>query len=515
MNYTKEDLLNKLVAEGMRMRFGSHPSKWVKLRAVAELRRIHMEGYVDYYLTAFWIFRFQAFGAGIAYWGRGAMNSSLVCYCLHLTEVDPIRYALHAERFVNEEPPKFQFDVEESRYAEFMKIVEEQLAANAEEYDVEVIREHLLEDITPVAYLSRRKESELPQNTDDEMVRYALTFPGMETLYGQYVQRCKAGLCGVTGIDKLDAILAPTKGLLVFQEQMMDILKQVFGIHGTLSNDIRRAIQRGERLRMEDWKHEMRLPETISSEEAEKAWQVLTSNPRAALKAHALSRLMATCRFNGIKLYNEPECSKSAGKVSKVLIALFMGMFITLSVACGPFASGSSGSKESVMRMSYYEKQALLERAFWESPFKDGGYGNNPKYIPSKSKTYLYCSLGVDCYLLQYNMETGELSLAIPYMDELYEGEPVPKYYSVFENHLVGTRLYCLCATGQCGLGLQSVAIEYLDLDTDTWHFITYGTENTYMVGDSIKATVATVTKQGENGFDTEWVDTVVWIKME
>lgn len=46
---------------------------------------------------------------GIKVWPRGAVASSVICYSLGLTDVDPLRYGLHSARFVNEEPPRFQF----------------------------------------------------------------------------------------------------------------------------------------------------------------------------------------------------------------------------------------------------------------------------------------------------------------------------------------------------------------------------------------------------------------------
>ena len=48
--------------------------------------------------------------------------------------------------------------------------------------------------------------------------------------------------------------------------------------------------------------------------------------------------------------------------------------------------------------------------------------------------------------------------------------------------------MYCEFGTGQCGLGLQAIAFEWLDLKNEEWHFVTYGTEASEFVGDRINA---------------------------
>ena len=118
---THMEIFHGLVAAGMRMRYGDKPNKAAILRVLWEKKQIIDAGFVDYYIMAFWIYRHYAMSAGINVWARGAVPSSIVCYCLGLTEVDPIKYGLHSVRFVNKQLPDFQFDIEESRFDEFMK----------------------------------------------------------------------------------------------------------------------------------------------------------------------------------------------------------------------------------------------------------------------------------------------------------------------------------------------------------------------------------------------------------
>lgn len=280
---THLEIFHGLVAAGMKMRYGDKPSKAAILRCLWEKKHIMDAGFEDYYLMAFTLFRHNAASAGIDYWARGAVPSSVVCYCLGLTEIDPIKYGLHSVRFVNDEPPKFQFDIEASRYDEFMKMAEEVLQASvAEGYDIQTIRERMLQrlkNITPVEYLSQKRERPLPEDIDDELARYALSFPDTMDLYDAYVQN-------------------PNSDLLIYQEQMLDILRQTFRVSSTKANQIRLSIQRREAEQVEAYRQKLFSElQDLTPEEAEGAWQRLTSNPRAFLKAHAVSHVLATYKY--------------------------------------------------------------------------------------------------------------------------------------------------------------------------------------------------------------------------
>ena len=130
---THLELFHGLVSAGMKMRYGSKPGKAATLRMLWEKKHIIDAGFVDYYIMAFWIFRHYATSAGITVWARGAMPSSVVCYCLGLTEIDPVKYDLYSVRFVNDELPYFQFDIEASRFDEFMKEADELLEDNSKD----------------------------------------------------------------------------------------------------------------------------------------------------------------------------------------------------------------------------------------------------------------------------------------------------------------------------------------------------------------------------------------------
>ena len=100
---TSWEYLQKLCWEGLEKRYGSDPSRELKDRLAYELDTIKNMGYVDYFLIV-WDFIKYAKDHGIAVGpGRGSAAGSIVSYCLEITTIDPIRYQLLFERFLNPE----------------------------------------------------------------------------------------------------------------------------------------------------------------------------------------------------------------------------------------------------------------------------------------------------------------------------------------------------------------------------------------------------------------------------
>ena len=100
--YTSWEYLQKLCYEGLEKRYGD-PSEELKDRLSYELETIHQMGYVDYFLIV-WDFIKYAKDHGISVGpGRGSAAGSIVSYCLEITTMDPIRYQLLFERFLNPE----------------------------------------------------------------------------------------------------------------------------------------------------------------------------------------------------------------------------------------------------------------------------------------------------------------------------------------------------------------------------------------------------------------------------
>ena len=100
--WTSWEYLNKLCHEGLAERY-QPVSKELTTRLDYELSVIKTMGYVDYFLIV-WDFIKYAKDHGIMVGpGRGSAAGSLVSYCLGITTIDPIRYQLLFERFLNPE----------------------------------------------------------------------------------------------------------------------------------------------------------------------------------------------------------------------------------------------------------------------------------------------------------------------------------------------------------------------------------------------------------------------------
>ena len=97
------EYLRSLVFDGLRERYGDPPPAQALERADYELEVIERMGFSGYFLIV-WDFVKYAKDSGIAVGpGRGSAAGSLVAYSLQITDVDPLRYGLLFERFLNPE----------------------------------------------------------------------------------------------------------------------------------------------------------------------------------------------------------------------------------------------------------------------------------------------------------------------------------------------------------------------------------------------------------------------------
>ena len=111
---TAPQYMRKIAQEGLRRRYPS-PTKEVLDRFEYELAMIEKMGYVEYYLIV-WDYVHYAKTHGVVVGpGRGSGAASIVAYCMDITTLDPIRYNLLFERFLNPERvsmPDFDVDFE-------------------------------------------------------------------------------------------------------------------------------------------------------------------------------------------------------------------------------------------------------------------------------------------------------------------------------------------------------------------------------------------------------------------
>src|SRR5947199_4061617 len=127
-NHTLDSYLRELASAGLRRRYGANPRDAIEERFAHELRIIEKMGFAGYFLVV-WDFIHYARERGIAVGpGRGSSAGSLVAYCLGITNVDPIRYGLLFERFLNPERismPDMDIDFADDRRDEVIRYVAE------------------------------------------------------------------------------------------------------------------------------------------------------------------------------------------------------------------------------------------------------------------------------------------------------------------------------------------------------------------------------------------------------
>ena len=123
--YTNEEYFRKLCMDGFQERYENPPGHY-RDRLEYEISVISRMGYVNYYLIV-WDFIRYAKESGIPVGpGRGSGAASIVAYYMHITEVDPMKYALIFERFLNPERvsmPDFDTDFCQERRGEVIDYV--------------------------------------------------------------------------------------------------------------------------------------------------------------------------------------------------------------------------------------------------------------------------------------------------------------------------------------------------------------------------------------------------------
>ncbi len=95
------EYLQKLCEKGFAERFADRPEIHKQLEY--ELNMIHQMGFVDYFLIVSDFIGYAKRNGIPVGPGRGSAAGSVVSYCLHITDVDPIKYSLFFERFLNPE----------------------------------------------------------------------------------------------------------------------------------------------------------------------------------------------------------------------------------------------------------------------------------------------------------------------------------------------------------------------------------------------------------------------------
>lgn len=125
--------INKLIDEGIEKKCGGVRTKEIDERLKVELEIISRLKFIEYYLIV-WDYIHFAKTHGISVGpGRGSGAGSLVAYLIDITDIDPLKYNLYFERFLNPErvsAPDFDVDFEDSRRQEVIDYVRDKYGSN-------------------------------------------------------------------------------------------------------------------------------------------------------------------------------------------------------------------------------------------------------------------------------------------------------------------------------------------------------------------------------------------------
>ncbi len=123
---THGEYFYKLTWDGIEKRYGKNYSEEIKVRTEYELGIISKMGYIDYYLIV-WDYINYAKSVGIPVGpGRGSGAGSIVAYAIGITDIDPLKYNLLFERFLNPDRismPDFDVDFSDERRQEVIDYV--------------------------------------------------------------------------------------------------------------------------------------------------------------------------------------------------------------------------------------------------------------------------------------------------------------------------------------------------------------------------------------------------------
>ena len=114
-----------LIDAGIKKKYGAETQE-IRDRIESELAVIEKQGFIEYFLIV-WDYINAARKMGISVGpGRGSGAGSIVAYLIGITNIDPLKYDLYFERFLNPErvsAPDFDVDFEDSRRQEVIEYV--------------------------------------------------------------------------------------------------------------------------------------------------------------------------------------------------------------------------------------------------------------------------------------------------------------------------------------------------------------------------------------------------------
>ncbi len=129
---TPMEFIRSIIDKGIKIKYGEETEE-IRERIEMELSVIDKQGFIEYYLIV-WDYINAAKNMGISVGpGRGSGAGSIVAYLIDITDIDPLKYGLYFERFLNSErvsAPDFDIDFEDSRRQEVIEYVRKKYGYN-------------------------------------------------------------------------------------------------------------------------------------------------------------------------------------------------------------------------------------------------------------------------------------------------------------------------------------------------------------------------------------------------
>ena len=122
---TPKEFITKLIDKGIKQKYGEYTDV-IRDRIATEMGVIEKQGFIEYFLIV-WDYINAARNMGISVGpGRGSGAGSLVAYAIGITDIDPLKFDLFFERFLNSErvtAPDFDIDFQDNRRDEVIAYV--------------------------------------------------------------------------------------------------------------------------------------------------------------------------------------------------------------------------------------------------------------------------------------------------------------------------------------------------------------------------------------------------------
>jgi DNA polymerase-3 subunit alpha len=132
-NQPPYEYLRELAYKGLEKRYGKNPDQKIIERLGYELKAIEQTGFASYFLIVQDFVNWAKQNRIIVGPGRGSVGGSLVAYLLNITNIDPLKYNLLFERFINPErvsPPDIDLDFTDRRRDEVLNYVSQKYGQN-------------------------------------------------------------------------------------------------------------------------------------------------------------------------------------------------------------------------------------------------------------------------------------------------------------------------------------------------------------------------------------------------